>query len=582
MTRNNRAPRGKDTLVLILRETLKESRSQGALSGSEVPAIILETPKHEGQGDFATTLALSLAKIEKKAPRQIAQILVSSLENKFSWIDKIEIAGPGYINFFLSPDYWLQTLLDIHDQQVDFGHLKSSEPQKIQIEFVSANPTGPLHVASGRAAALGDALARLLEAVGHKVDREYYLNDMGAQMTLLGRSTYLRYRALFGEAITLPEGSYQGKYIIEIAEEIQKNEGNKYLQGPENEHIPFFTQYSFETIVSWIKRDISDFGVDFNHWFSEKEIHEKKGMPEVSIGSEVPTISEVSKALALLKSKKMLYEKDGATWVATTQFGDDKDRVVIRSNGALTYFASDIAYHRNKFERGYDKLINIWGADHHGYVPRVKAAVVAMGYPPEGLTVLIHQLVNLLRDGKAVKMSKRAGSFVTLREVMDEVGVDATRFFFLMRRADTTLDFDLELAKKSSSENPVYYVQYAYARLCSIVRVAEGKGMDVEAVIRETQIEGLTPLSQPEEQALIKQLAQYPDLIRSAAEALEPHRLTFYLQTLAGMMHRYYFNCRIITDDDVQTKARLVLITAIRIVLKNGLDILGISAPEQM
>ncbi len=580
MTMDKREGRGKDTLALILLETLTECRSQGTLNGAEVPSILLETPKHEGQGDFATTLALSLAKIEKKSPQEIARALVAGLENKWcwpgsktSWIEKIEIAGPGYINFFLSADYWLQTLLDIHSQQADFGRFQSPKPQKIQIEFVSANPTGPLHVASGRAAALGDALARLLEAVGHRVDREYYLNDMGAQMTLLGRSTYLRYRELFGEALALPEGSYQGQYIIEIAEAIKKSAGDRYLQGPESEHLPFFTQYSFETIISWIKKDISDFGVDFNHWFSEKEIHEKK---------EVLEGSEVSKALALLKSKKMLYSKDGATWIATTQFGDDKDRVVIRSNGALTYFASDIAYHRNKFERGYDRLINIWGADHHGYVPRVKAAAVAMGYKSERLTVLIHQLVNLLRDGKAVKMSKRAGSFVTLREVMNEVGVDATRFFFLMRRSDTTLDFDLELAKKASSENPVYYVQYAYARLCSITRVAEGKKVDVGAVIRETKIEDLVPLSLPEEQALIKQLAQYPDLVRSAAEALEPHRLTFYLQTLAGMLHRYYFNCRIITDDQAQTKARLVLISAIRIVLKNGLDILGISAPEQM
>lgn len=579
----NRESRGKDVLVLILTETLAECRSSGRLSGSEVPAITLETPKHEGQGDFATTLALSLAKIEKKNPRKIAQILVSSLENKigsldnpFAWIEKIEIAGPGYINFFLSADYWLRTLLDIHDQQADFGHKQSStalKTQKIQIEFVSANPTGPLHVASGRAAALGDALARLLEAVGHEVDREYYLNDVGAQMSLLGRSTYLRYREFFGETITLPEGSYQGQYVIEIAEAIQKSDGDQYLQGDENDHLPFFTRYSFDTIVSWIKKDISDFGIDFESWFSEKTLHEKKG------GAG---LSEVSGALALLKSKNMLYEKESASWIATTQFGDDKDRVVVRRNGALTYFASDIAYHRNKFERGYDRLIDIWGADHHGYVPRVKAAALAMGYQPERLTVLIHQLVNLLRDGKAVKMSKRAGSFVRLREVMDEVGVDATRFFFLMRRADTTLDFDLELAKKASSENPVYYVQYAYARLCSIDRVAKAQDWQLDRVIREIKIKDLTLLSLPEEQNLLKQLAQYPELIQSAAEALEPHRLTFYLQTLSGMVHRYYFNCRIITDDQAQTKARLVLVSAIRIVLKNGLDILGISAPEQM
>ncbi len=557
----------KNILFQLLEDALQQCRSQGILTGSKKPKVTLEIPKHDGQGDFATTLALALAKIEKKPPREIASALISILENQNSWIEKIEIAGPGYINFFLTQDFWRQTLLSIHEQKSGFGKTSVPTKEKILIEFVSANPTGPLHVASGRAAALGDALTRLLEAVGHQVDQEYYLNDIGAQMKLLGRSTYLRYRELFGEKITLPEGSYQGDYIIEIAEALKQKDGDRYLSGTETSHLDFFTQYSLKTIITWIKTDLHDFGIDFNTWFSEKDLHKNNEVPEV---------------LEFLKSKTMLYEKDGAQWVSTTPFGDDKDRVVVRSNGHKTYFASDIAYHRNKFKRGYDRLIDIWGADHHGYVNRIKAATEAMGYESGRLTILIHQLVNLLRDGKPVKMSKRAGTFVTLREIIEEVGVDATRFFFLMRRSDTALDFDLELAKKATNENPVFYVQYAHARLCSILRVAKSQGFDTAALIKNTDLNTLKPLTLPEEMAVIRELSRYPELIHSAADALEPHRLTFYLQNLSGLLHRYYFSCRVITEDELLTHARLVLITAIRIVLQNGLQILGISAPEEM
>ncbi|MFQ5587704.1 MAG: arginine--tRNA ligase [Nitrospiria bacterium] len=558
---------GKAAFVRLLKNAVDTCRADGRFSGKEIPRIVLEVPKHEGQGDFATTLALSLAKIEKIPPRDIAAALVSVLENKTPWVQKIEIAGPGYINFFLTNDFWRRALLTIHDQQSNFGTWSAPVKEKVLIEFVSANPTGPLHVASGRAAALGDALARLLEAGGHTVNREYYLNDIGAQINLLGRSTYARYRALFGEATALPEGGYQGDYIIEIAEALKKRDGDRYLHDPETAHLSLFTQYSLETISDWIRRDLHDFGIDFDRWFSEKTLDDQ---------------NEVTTALDFLKSQKMLYEQEGAQWVRTTPFGDDKDRVVVRGNGQKTYFASDIAYHRNKFERGYDRLIDIWGADHHGYVNRIKAATQALGHKPESLTILIHQLVNLLRDGTPVKMSKRAGTFVTLREVMDEVGVDATRFFFLMRRSDTTLDFDLELAKKATNENPVFYVQYAHARLCSILRVAKAQGWDVEAVIQQADLNTLRPLELPEELAIIRELSRYPELIQSAADAMEPHRLTFYLQNLAGMLHRYYFSCRVLTEDEALTKARLVLIAAIRIVLQNGLRILGISAPEEM
>ncbi|WDT77654.1 MAG: arginine--tRNA ligase [Candidatus Manganitrophus sp.] len=529
--------------------------------------MILEVPKREGQGDFATTLALSLSKEEGRPPREIASDLVALLQGRSPLIEKIEIAGPGYINFFLSKDHWYQALLDIREKKGRYGQTSIGGGKKVQIEFVSANPTGPLHVAHGRAAALGDALALLLQAVGYQVDREYYINDVGNQMTLLGRSTYLRYRELFGEKVTLPDESYRGNYIIEIAEEIKKSAGDRYLTGPEEEHLPFFVRTSYQTILGWIRRDLDQFGVHFDRWFPEEDLYRNK---------------EVDASLEFLKSAGVLYEQDGALWVATTRFGDDKDRVVMRSNRQMTYFASDIAYHRNKFERGYDRLIDIWGADHHGYIARVKAAAAAMGYSPDRLDILIHQLVNLLREGKPVAMSKRSGEFVTLREVMDEVGVDATRFFFLMRRSDTSLDFDLDLAKKASTENPVYYVQYAHARVCSILRVATERGLNVEEEIQNAKLADLTVLDLPEEQALIKQLSNYPDLLQSAAEVLEPHRLTFYLQELAGMLHRYYFDHRVVTEDLPRTRARLVLMAAVQIVLRNALAILGVRAPERM
>lgn len=557
----------KATLTGLLQAVVAEARDQGKLKQGMPPQIVLEVPKREGQGDFATTLALSLSKEEGRPPREIASDLVSMLQGRSRLIQKIEIAGPGYINFFLSRDYWYQTLLEIREKKEQYGRTAIGAGKKIQIEFVSANPTGPLHVAHGRAAALGDVLARLLQSAGYQVDREYYINDVGNQMTLLGRSTYLRYRERFGEKVTFPEESYRGSYVVEIAEEIKKTAGDRYLTGSEEEHLPFFIRMSYQIILGWIRRDLDQFGVHFDRWFSEEDLYRNK---------------EVDASLAFLKSAGVLYEQDGAFWVATTRYGDDKDRVVMRSNRQMTYFASDVAYHRNKFERGYDRLIDIWGADHHGYIARVKAAAAAMGYSPDRLDILIHQLVNLLREGKPVAMSKRSGEFVTLREVMDEVGVDATRFFFLMRRSDTSLDFDLELAKKASTENPVYYVQYAHARLCSILRVAAERGWKVEEEIQNVKLADLAVLDLPDEQGLMKQLSIYPDLLQSAAEGLEPHRLTFYLQELAGMLHRYYFDHRVVTEDLPRTRARLVLMAAVQIVLKNALGLLGVRAPERM
>ena len=570
----------KALLCQFLCHVVAQARGQGIIKTKNTPALTLEMPKQANMGDFATTLALSLAKEEKRPPMALAESLVSLMKSNLAadptglafpamplipMIEKIEIAGPGYINFFIKKEHWHQTLIEIHRQKEAYGLSATGEGKRVLIEFVSANPTGPLHVAHGRAAALGDVLTRLLRATGFHVDTEYYINDVGGQMTLLSRSTYLRYRELFGETITLPEEGYRGDYIIDIAKGIRNAQADSYLHGPQEEQVASFKTMAYEMIIGWIRRDLTTFGVSFNQWCSEE-----------GLGKAVQS------AIAFLQSKGMIYEQEGAIWVATRRYGDDKDRVVVRGNGQITYFASDIAYHKNKLERGYDRLINIWGADHHGYIQRVKAAVTALGYSSDCLTILTHQLVNLLRDGKPVPMSKRSGEFVTLREVMDEVGVDATRFFFLMRRADTAVDFDLELAKRASNENPVYYVQYAYARLCSIVRVAAEKGWDIEETINTATIDDLNPLTLPEEGALIKQLSLYPDLIETTAEMLEPHRLTSYLQELAGRIHKYYYDHRVITEDLALSRARLILVTAIQIVLKNALGIMGVRAPERM
>ncbi len=554
-----------ESLIALLKEALAEGFKRGALksavtTGEAIP-IVINVPLQKEHGDYATPMVLSLAKREGLPPRNLAALLVTILNQLPSsalLLEKIEIAGPGYINFFIKKEIGHGHLLEILKQGLEYGKRDLFHGKKILIEFVSANPTGPLHVAHGRAAALGDALTRLLRVTGYQVTQEYYINDVGNQMALLGQSTYLRYRELFGEKIELPAEAYKGDYIIDIAKEIKDTVGEKYL----TEHDPpFFTQYSYKKILSMNEEALALFGIHFDSWFCEAALHENE---------------KVSEAILFLRKAGVVYDADGAVWVETTRYGDDKDRVIKRSNGELTYFASDIAYHKSKFERGYDRLIDIWGADHHGYIARVKAAVCAMGYAPERLDIVIHQLVNLLRDGKPVAMSKRSGEFVTLKEVIEEVGVDATRFFFTMRRSDTSLDFDLETAKKTSDENPVYYVQYAYARLCSIIRVAKEQGILME---KETNVSLLT-LS--EEMELIKQLAFYPDLVKMAAERLEPHRVNFYLMELAGLVHRYYFKHRVVTEDAALTRARLALITAIQIVLKSALNLLGVSAPDRM
>ena len=554
-------------LTALIKEALAEGVKRGDLkSGADIP-IVLNIPPQKEHGDYATPLALSLAKREGVPPRNLASLLVSILHQlpiSSQFIEKIEVAGQGYINFFIKKEVGHGHLLEILKKGSEYGKTNIFAGKKILIEFVSANPTGPLHLAHGRAAALGDAMTRLLRAVGYQVDQEYYINDVGNQMSLLGQSTYLRYRELFGDKINLPDEAYKGDYIIDIAKEMKETSGAAaQRRGKTEDEILFFTQYSYKKILSLNKEALESFGVHFDTWFSESALHRHQD-------------NKISEVILLLREKGVVYDADSAVWVATTRYGDDKDRVIKRSNGELTYFASDIAYHKNKFERGYDRLIDIWGADHHGYIARVKAAVSAMGYAPERLDIVIHQLVNLLRDAKPVAMSKRSGEFVTLKAVIEEVGVDATRFFFLMRRSDTSLDFDLEIAKKSSDENPVYYVQYAHTRMCSIIRVAKERGISVE---NEADVSALTL---PEEMELITQLSSYPDLIKMASARLEPHRINYFLLELSGMAHRYYYKYRVVTEDAALTKARLALVSAIAIVLKSALNLLGVSAPERM
>jgi len=559
-----------EKLIALLHDTREKIFSEGALKrevqplrGDEIP-IALEIPTRKGHGDYATPLALSLSKIYKQPPLKIGSLFVERLNQSLpNFLEKVELAGAGYINFFIKNDYWRQTLLEILKAGEKYGQTNLGFGKKILIEFVSANPTGPLHVAHGRAAALGDAFTRLLRAIGFTVEQEYYVNDMGNQMTLLGQSVKIRYRELLGEKIELPDAGYKGDYIIDIAKALQEKEGDSLHDRDD----AFFGQWSYHALLTRIKQDISAFGIFFDRWFREASLYESK---------------EVEASIDLLRAKGVVYEADGAVWVATTRYGDDKDRVIARQNGEMTYFAADIAYHKNKFERGYDRIINIWGADHHGYVARVKASVEAMGFPVDRLDIVIHQLVNLLRGGKPVAMSKRSGEFVTLKEVMEEVGVDATRFFFLMRRSDSSLDFDLELAKAISDENPVYYVQYAHARLCSLLRVAAEQGLKYDEAVRGVGEEYLDLLELPEEMDLIKHLSFYSDLIKTAATRLEPHRINVYLSELAGKLHRYYFSTRVITVNTQQTLARLSLITAIQIVLKSALGLLGVSAPEKM
>jgi arginyl-tRNA synthetase len=551
----------KDRLRQQIGSALQACFDNNSLHSGVVPDIQIEVPGNPEHGDFASNLAMTMVRAEKKAPRQIAEALVAALGN-CDFLSNVEVAGPGFINFTLTPACWYEVLDDIAEKQEKYGLAEFGRGRKVQVEFVSANPTGPLHIGHGRGAAVGDAVAEILQAAGFDVQREYYVNDAGNQVATLGRSIWMRLRELNGETLEFPEDGYQGGYIRDLA--VQLREEAPAVAGlTEQQAIKRCAAFGVSKVLTWIAADLEGFGIKFDNWFSEQSLYDRN-MVEIE--------------LAKLAEKALSYERDGALWLRTTDYGDDKDRVLIKSDGSPTYFASDVAYHMEKFDRGFDRVIDVWGADHHGYVPRMKAVVAGLGHPPEDLDVLLIQMVNLLRDGQPCTMGKRSGNFITLREVVDEVGRDACRFYFLMRRSDSQLDFDLELAKRQSSDNPVYYVQYAHARVCSINRNAAEQGVSLPVRGRVN----LSGLVLAEELALAKLLARYPDVVVIAAQNCEPHRIVYYLQDLAAQFHSYYNRQRVLVEDAITTQARLYLVNGVRIVLANALRLLGVDAPERM
>ena len=552
----------KEQLRACILKGIEGCFADGTLTSGVIPPISVEKPAHQEHGDFATNLAMQMAKPERKSPRAIAEILVDKLAGSSELIESLEIAGPGFINFFIKDAAWRKTLVEIDRSGPAYGRSSVGAGKKVQVEFVSANPTGPLHIGHGRGAATGDAVASLLAAAGFEVQREYYINDAGNQMNTLGLSGLLRYRQLLGEEVEFPANCYQGDYIKDIARDAIAKHGDRFLKVSREEGVAFFAKMGGDLILKGIDLDLQSFGVRLDNWFSEQSLFDD---------------GKVASAIAEMQEKGLIYEQDGALWFRTTDYGDDKDRVVVRSNGVTTYFASDIAYHREKFARGFDWVIDVWGADHHGYVPRLKGIVQGLGRNPDDLGIILVQLVSLLRDGVPVAMSTRSGEFVTLKEVVDEVGRDAARFFFLMRRSDSQLDFDLELAKRQSTDNPVYYVQYAHARIKSIFETARERGS--APAFENVRLE---LLDSADDMALIKKLSVYPEILEGAALNFEPHRITYYLQELAGEFHSFYNKSRVITEEPALTQARLFLLHCVAVVIKNALTVLGISAPERM
>ena len=553
----------KTAIQIIIHDALEKARQAGELELSPFPEIVVEKPKDEKMGDFSTNIAMTLARSERKNPKVIAESVARCLKNGSNDLSQVEIAGPGFINLKMSNEFFLQRLRSAVKQGDDFGQTDVGQGTKVMIEFVSANPTGPLHVGHGRGAAVGDALGRILKKAGYDLSAEYYINDVGNQMNFLGRSTWLRYRELLGEVIEFPADHYRGEYIKDIANEIIEQKRDEFLNLPEEECIPFFRKYATDNILQGIQKDLAEFRVTFDNWFSEQSLYDD---------------NSVEKAIEWLKGKGHIYEKDGAVWLKSSAFNDDKDRVLVKKTGEKTYFCSDIAYHQNKINRGFKKIINLMGADHHGYVPRMEAVLQAMGYDNKIFKILLIQFVSLLRAGEKISMSTRAGEFETLRDVVSEVGVDVARYYFLMRSSDTHLEFDLELAKKENSENPVFYIQYAHARICSIFRTAEEKGVVWD---RSNEVD-LSLLVEEEEFGIIRAVLAFPEIVEKSARALEVHRISHYLLDMVSRFHGYYSRHRVISDDKALTLARLFLLDAIRITIRNGFELMGISSPEKM
>ena len=552
-------------MKLLLEEAIVKAANKavadGAFGSADLPPVILEVPPKKEFGDFATNFAMQAARVFKANPRVIAQALVQRLEAP--WLEKSEIAGPGFINFYLKTRWLYDMLTGILAAGEHFGISRVGQGRRIQVEYVSANPTGPLHVGHGRGAAFGSALVNLLRCAGYHVEAEFYINDAGSQIDNLAASVNARYLELLEQPAEFPDDGYHGRDIVETAQRIVDREGSRYLLLHPKERLAVFKELAREEKLQSLREDLENFNVTFDVWFSERALH--------SSGA-------IEAACEALRQNGFMYEKHGALWLKSTAWNDDKDRVVIRENGNPTYLAADIAYHKNKLERGFDTIINVWGADHHGYINRVKAAIAALGYEPERLEVLILQMVNLLQNGQSVKMSKRTGQGVTLNELIEEVGTDAARFFFIMRSIDSQLDFDLDLAKSRSNDNPVYYIQYAHARIASIFRQADEAGL----VYGDWEQTDFSVLASEIEIDLIKKLGSYPGEVAEAAQERAPHRIARYCHDLAGLFHAFYNQCRIIGAEPATQTARLGLVTAVRQTLRHGLGILGVSAPERM
>ncbi len=550
----------KQRLIDLLTQAASEAQQQGKLPSVTLPEVTVERPQNPEHGDYASSLPLKLARATGINPLTIANdvagLIASSPE-----IDSIAVAPPGFINFTLKSD-WLTRQVDSILLAGDaYGNIDLGQGSRVQVEFVSVNPTGPLHVGHGRGAILGSTLANVLAASGYKVETEYYINDAGSQIEAFARSLYARYQQCLGIDVEMSSEGYFGDYMVDLAKEIKAEEGDRFLALPETEAVSQLGQFGLDKMIKLIKSDLELLGVSFDVWFSERSLFDN---------------GQYQKAMLLLHQGGHIAEKEGATWFVSTALGEDKDNVVVRGDGSPTYFASDIAYHYNKFlERKFDKVINIWGADHQGHVSRMKAVVGALGIPPERLEVIISQLVTLRRGEELVRVSKRSGDIITLREVVEEVGTDACRFFFLSRSADAQMDFDLELAKKESQENPVYYVQYAHARIASILRLAQQRGIDYG----DGDVSLLT--TEPE-LALIRRILRLPEVVEIVARTLEPHHLTYYAQDLATIFHSFYKQCRVVSEDEALTKARLKLVDAARLVLAKPLHLMGMTAPEKM
>lgn len=553
----------KKRIARLLEKSVNSCIEKEVLKKTAVPFIEVEPPREGSHGDYASNIAMVFASSQRESPRRIAERLVENIDDSDRILDKVEIAGPGFINFFIRSNVWPTLLEEVDTLGEEYGKSNIGEGTRVQVEFVSANPTGPLHIGHARGAVIGDTIANILQASGFSVSREYYINDAGNQMNMLGESVYHRYMELIGPGETgFPENYYQGQYITELAREIYVKFGDRF-DSDKVGAIPFMTEYAAAAILEGIKEDLEALGVTFDRYFSEKELY---------------TRDSVAKILKKLRKEGFIYEEGGALWFKTIDFGDEKDRVVVRENGEPTYFAADIAYHQDKYSRGFDKIINVWGADHHGYIPRMQAGIQALGRKEEDLEVVLVQLVNLLRGGVPVPMSTRTGEFVTTREVTDEVGKDGVRYNFLMRRSNSHLDFDLELAKAQSSENPVYYVQYAHARISSIMRLAMEQGYRIPVY------DDIRPdlLAAPEEHELAKLIDTFPEIVEGSAKTLEPHRIPYYINDLASKFHSFYNRHKVVSDNDELTKARLFLIKTTAIVIRNALRLLGVSAPERM